>query len=281
MAGQIERNVFAFGSFLNSLKSSAIGGDMFLAGLMADVQGTVGRDLHGALSQLFLSGEVGRNIRFRLDERSPEDLAPLNQEFKPLVITPDAKVGGEISYSAGIRTQIDEKIEVPGGVHYHKPTDIKNSNVVYAWSGLIALFSSLVVGMVLVSLWGKQIKEVSKIMLTKTGASFGWGSLVLLFTPVIAIILLFTLIGIPLALILLALWVIFIYLSNIITGIMVGQSLLKRAWSKKQDSLIWAMIIGVIIVSFLSSLPFLGWLFSLLATLWGLGGLWLYVRREK
>ena len=125
-------------------------------------------------------------------------------------------MGGEISYSAGMKAQIDKNVTVPNGIHYHQPTDLKRSNVMFAWSELISLFASLVVGMVLISLWGKQIKEITVKMNKKISASFGWGTLVLFITPIIALILVFTLIGIPLALILLALWIIAIYLSSIL-----------------------------------------------------------------
>lgn len=281
LGGNVDENAFMIGSFLSQQDSSAVGGDIFMAGMLGDIQGQIGRDLHGALSQLNLNGQVGRNVKFRLDERSQDDLAPVNQDFQALKLGEQATIGGEISYSAGIRAQVPADLEVPGGVHYHQPTDTTRTHVALAWGGLISLFSALVAGMVLVTLWGRQIIGISGLMLARPGASFGWGALLMFLTPVICLFLLFTLIGIPLGLAAFALWLIALYAGQIITGIMVGRGLLKRAWTKKQDSLIWAMIIGVIIVSFLSSLPFLGWLFSLLATLWGLGGLWLYFRREK
>ena len=116
-------------------------------------------------------------------------------------------------------------------------------------------------------------------MLAKIGPSFGWGIIALLLTPIIVVILLITIIGIPLSLILLALWLVALCLSKILAGILVGRSLLNNYWPKKKDSLISAMIIGIVIAYLIFSLPIIGGFISLLAMLWGLGGIMLSLKK--
>ena len=118
-------------------------------------------------------------------------------------------------------------------------------------------------------------------MLTKVGASLGWGILALLLTPLIVIILLITIIGIPLSLILLALWLIALFVSKILVGILIGRSLLNNFWLEKKDSLILAMIIGIVITYLIFALPIIGFPVSLLAVLWGLGGIFMALKKQS
>ena len=117
-------------------------------------------------------------------------------------------------------------------------------------------------------------------MLKNTGPAIGWGAVLMFLTPIVALLLFITLIGIPLSIIILALWFIALYLSKIIIGILVGRGILEKLLPKKNKSLIWAMIIGVIIVWMITSLPLIGWLFCLTAIWWALGGMWLYYKKS-
>lgn len=116
-------------------------------------------------------------------------------------------------------------------------------------------------------------------MLAKVWPSLGLGVLALLLTPIIVIILLITIIGLPLAFILFALWLIAIYASKILVGILIGRDLINNYWPKQKDSLILAMIVGIIIASLIFALPIIGRIVSLLAMLWGLGGIMLALKK--
>ena len=117
-------------------------------------------------------------------------------------------------------------------------------------------------------------------MLNKIGLALGWGILALFLTPLIAVVLFITIIGIPLSLILLALYLIAIYLGKILVGILIGRSLLNNYLPKQKDSFILAMIIGIIIAYLIFTLPIIGLFISLLAMLWGLGGIMLALKNK-
>jgi len=51
-----------------------------------------------------------------------------------------------------------------------------------------------------------------------------------------------------------------------------------KIWHKKKDSLIWAMIVGVVIMWFIFCIPIIGWILALVAIWWGLGGIWLHFK---
>ncbi|MEI6596732.1 MAG: hypothetical protein WCL13_00780, partial [bacterium] len=85
--------------------------------------------------------------------------------------------------------------------------------------------------------------------------------------------------GIPLSLILSALWLIAMYASKILVGILIGKNLINNYWPKKKDSLILAMIIGVVAAYLIFALPFIGWVIALMAILWGMGGIMLVLKK--
>jgi hypothetical protein len=106
------------------------------------------------------------------------------------------------------------------------------------------------------------------------------GLIIMFVVPPIALILLFTIIGIPLALIMIAWWIIATYVTKIFTAILVGKIIIKEISKKNDTKLIWSLIIGVIICWLLFAIPFVGWIASLIAVWFGLGGLYTYVTNQ-
>ena len=194
-----------------------------------------------------------------------------------MTITNTAKINGQLKYKSEKDAAIDSNAVITGETIHNLP-DVKDKkskleNLNWWWGKLISIFSALVIGLVLISFWREQIIRITDLMKEKMGASLGWGILILLLTPIIAIILLITIIGIPLSFISIALWLIAMYVSKILVGILIGRSFLNSYWVKQKDSLILAMIVGIIITYIILAIPFIGWTLSLLATLWGLGGI--------
>jgi hypothetical protein len=282
--GHIARGVQAFGSSIILGNEGTVGWDMLLAGATAEIRGKVGRDLHGAAANAVIAGEIANNVRLRLDNRVKAETRGITveREKSPLMITDTAKIGGAVTYSACCEANIAEGASIAGEVKLNlKESKEKERELTlaYLWGKLYSIFAALVVGLVLISLWRKEILKLTDAMLKKISTSIGWGIVVMFISPLIAILLLLTIIGIPLALILFALWLIALYLSKILVGILAGQSIMEKIWTKKKDSLIWAMIIGITATWIIYSIPIIGWLFALVAAWWGLGGIWLYCKK--
>ncbi len=280
----VARGVQALGASINLGKNATVGWDMFLAGATGLIQGKITGDLHGGIANITIDGEVGKNIRLRLDEvKAINSRLAKKNEDGPLKITDKAKIGGDVIYTSGLIGSISESAEI-GGETKHNLPKIKGTKRNYAiswlWGMLYSIFAGLVIGLVLISVWKKQIIKITNIMLEKPGPSMGWGVVVLLLTPIICLLLLLTIIGIPLAFLVMATWVIAIVLSKIIAGIFVGRNILDRFGKKSKDSLIWAMIIGVVIVKFIFAIPIIGWVLCLLATFWSLGVIWQFLRND-
>jgi len=63
----------------------------------------------------------------------------------------------------------------------------------------------------------------------------------------------------------------FLYISRVFVGVWIGRKVLgffKKTWSQ---SFFWPLVLGTLVVSFLSAIPFLGWLFWFFFVLLGAG----------
>ncbi|MDD5071157.1 MAG: polymer-forming cytoskeletal protein [Patescibacteria group bacterium] len=284
LGGKIARNVNAFGASIILDKNAEVGWSMLFAGATMEARGKVGQDLYGASPKVTIAGEIGRDVRIKLRDKIRAENKGISYHDKNelLIIADNAKIGRNLTYTGSNEADISEKSFVVGEIKHNLPKAEKGGEfrfVGWFWGRLYSIFAALVIGLVLISLWRKQIVELTDRMLEKVGASIGWGAVIMFLTPIISILLLFTFIGIPLALLLLGVWAIALFAAKILTGIMIGRNLLEKFWKNKKDSLIWAMIVGIVICWFIFSIPFVGWILALVALWWGLGGIWLAFRK--
>ncbi|MDP2708882.1 MAG: hypothetical protein Q8O93_02425 [bacterium] len=275
LSGQVARNAMTFGATIITSASSSVGWGMLVAGNTLEMRGQVGRDLYGGAAKANIAGRINGDLDLNLGYNNNKD--------QHLTIASTAIIGGDVKYKSNQDAAVKPGAAIAGEIiHNFPPTMVTKTNFArlsWWWGRLISIFSALVIGLVLISFWREQVIKITDLMLKKVGPSLGWGILTLLLTPIIAIMLLVTIIGIPLSLIALSLWLIAIYISKILAGILIGRGLLNNFWLSQKDSLIMAMIAGIIISWLIFALPFVGWILSLLAILWGLGGIVLALKK--
>ncbi len=268
--GTIAHSLAVLGKKLLLNEGSIIKKDILFLVQKAVIKGKIGRDLEGRGLDIFIKGNIGRNV----------DLNVINNSDFNLNISNDSYIGGNLKYLAPHKVDINPDI-IKGNVIYKKQKiDInKNFNIfTYGMSTTISVFSALVLGLVLVSFWCKQIKIITDQMLSKIFLSFVWGALFVFIFPLLSFFLLFTIIGFSLSIAIVLFWLLILLFARVFVGILIGRSLLDVLCPSKKDSMIWAMILGVVILWILFSLPLIGSVFSLLSLIWGAGALLLYLR---
>ena len=268
---EIDQNLMAFGTNIILDKNASVGWEMLAVGALAEIRGRVDGDLHGGAQRVIVSGEIGKNVK----------ISTGNKKQDGLIIEDSAQIGGDLVYTDFFTGSISDKAVILGETIHNLPpakTEFKLPAIALAWKIIFSIFSSLAVGLVLISLWNKQMIEAGDKMLSRTGASIGWGALLMIAVPILALVLMLTLIGAKLAFILLGVWLIFMCVAKILASLLLGRYLLKKN-KNKEDSLIWPLVLGVALAQIIFSIPVLGWLLSLIAVWWGLGGLFLYFRK--
>ncbi len=271
--GPVVRNVNALGSNIVLGSTSKIGWDVYAAGINLESRGDIEGGLSGHVSKALISGKVAKNINLTLaDDKLDEGL----------VISPEAVIGGDIIYTSTKQASISEKASLGGVLKQIVPEKNKNNNFMTfgIWSKLYSIFAALAMGLILITL----LKKITPKILSKIEAQplkVVLPGLILLFAlPPIALVLTFTLIGIPLAIILMLAWLVAIYVAKIFAAILLGQIIIKTLNKNHRPKLIWSLILGVIICWLLFAIPFVGWIISLIAIWLGLGGIYAYASNQ-
>jgi cytoskeletal protein CcmA (bactofilin family) len=134
-------------------------------------------------------------------------------------------------------------------------------------------------GLVLLLLRRAVVERAVAALRARPGHSFGLGVLVFILVPVIAVLLMATVIGIPTAvLILLALPLLWL-VATVIAAFTMGDFLVNRMPRPSGFfSQLWQLIVGLVVLSVIGIIPYLGFLSWLAALLVGLGAFWQALR---
>jgi cytoskeletal protein CcmA (bactofilin family) len=261
MRGKIGKNVSLAGKYVNILKGAEIGWDLLAGAQRLSVEGKVDGDVKGGAGEGILGGFVGGNVELKLQE---------------LTVLPTTQIKGNLMYSASREATIPKEAKIEGKVIFNPlPTQPPKPIRMRAPLSLrlFWLLSLITTGAFLVLLLPRHLREMGSDMLDRPWLNIGWGFVVLIVTPISAIIIAITLIGIPLSLMSWAIYFIAIYLSTPIVGTALGLKILQRLLKREDVNLYLSMAVGVIIFYILQNIPILGWLMSLLGICWGLGGI--------
>ncbi len=261
-------DVMAAGGTINLAKDGQVGGDFLAAGGTNMLSGSIGEDVKISGGDLNMSGTVDGDMTFEGDTAK---------------LGPNAEIGGDFTYKTPKKAKISNDAVIGGKTTHKLPeqqkqSDFSSSAIVFGI--LFALFwfviwtiGSVIVGVILVSLAPRGIQTISSSMSSSVWASLGIGFVLLFGMPIVAMILIFTLIGIPLGLILFIMYMLGVYFSTIFVGFWLGQKIIKLFKKKGEPSPLWSMILGVLVISIILAIPIIGALISLLAIIWGLGGI--------
>ena len=105
-------------------------------------------------------------------------------------------------------------------------------------------------------------------------ACLGWGALIFFVTPIAAVLVMFTVIGVPLGLISLVTWAILVYLAQIPVAITIGWLILSRRRDISSKGLmVGALALGLLILYLINWIPIAGWIINLFVVFFGLGSL--------
>ncbi len=271
--GRVARNVNALGANIILDNNSQIGWDVLAAANNIETRGEINGSLSGSAGRALISGKTGKNINLKIAD---------TENNEGLVISPEAFVGGGVVYTTNKTAQISQGATIGGEIEQKFP-EVKPNN---QFTSLIlpkiySIFCALVIGLILIYL-GKDLtlKILNKIQ-DKPKRTILTGIIIMFIVPPISLFLMFTLIGIPLALILLALWFMALYVAKIFTALLLGRWTLKTLIKKGDTPFIWPLIVGVIVLWLLIAIPFVGWIIGLIAIWLGLGGIYLYASNKS
>jgi hypothetical protein len=186
----------------------------------------------------------------------------------PITIRSGASVGGDVV--GRVAPVVEEGATVEGEVR-RNPFDLFRDPLPFvarfaAWFAVTV--SMLVLGLLLLLLAPRGADAVADAWRRGTGVSIGWGLIFLIGLPIVAVLLLVTLVGIPLGFgVLFALGLIYAI------GYVAGAWILGRLLLKPPTSRMVAFLAGLGILRLVALVPILAGIVGFVATVVGLGAL--------
>jgi cytoskeletal protein CcmA (bactofilin family) len=256
IAGTVAKNVTVWsGHVILDPKGKILGSATIGAG-DAILDGHVGGDLLAALGDLEINGSIGGNARIqgrRLSIGSGAEIvgATKFEGANPADVASGAKLGSPIVF---VR-------------HRHGPD---RTSPRFYWHQVMLWGASFLFGLALLLVAPGFFYDAANAC-KRFGSTTGFGILFLLATPIAAILVCFTIVGIPLGISAVLLYLIALYSAQVYVGTWLGERLLGAAVGIGPT--LGRLALGLAILRAVRIVPYLGALIASVVVVWGLGAL--------
>lgn len=248
ITSKVGRNVLVAGGTVTLGDTSTVTGEVTSFSGELHMAGHVTKSLHAWAGSVIVSGKVDGNVEIHTADDCGKD---------PCVTVGSAAViGGNLTYWAATDAQIQTGAVISGKTVRNPVAAVEASQASKVFTGmrLWSLLSALLAGLLVAVFVPRTVRRVAATMTDRFWPSVGVGSIFFFLTPLGIILCLITLIGIPVGLIVGAVYAMTIYLSQIFLGYLIG--LLLARWMKKSVSAeetksrtVWLTLLGILVLN--------------------------------
>jgi hypothetical protein len=262
----VKRNVRVAGGRIEFSPISEVAGNVTAMGGEVELKGKVNGYVQAVGGRVFIDAIILGNVEATSGQ---------------VELGPNARITGTFRYSSREPLKRDPAAQTNGGIQvfaaaggWPVPENVEHHmGRGGSWIWTIGLL--LVAALLMVALPSFYARVVDTLR-HRMRMSLLIGFVTLVCVPIAAIFFLITIIGVPLGLITLMLYLLLLIVGYVTTGISLGDWLLKRVKSSPSNSTLWrvgAAVVGVLVVSLLARIPWVGPWVSLIALLAGIGAL--------
>jgi len=238
--------------------SANINGDLVLAATDSDVAGKVGGNVYAIGENIIISGQVGGNVTIK--------------GAKSVTIKDGAVIGGKLDYVSEKEASIAGGAQIRDGVEFEQMARSSYGEGI-AWKTVLwNTLTGMIMLLLLVLLFPRLAQYVAddfwKI------ENLGWGLVALIVTPIIAVILLVSMVLWKIGLIIGLLYAASLILSSIFVPLLFGTLVTKYITRFNAKTVSWVeVVIGGVVAGLISLIPRLGGLVIFIALVLVLGSL--------
>jgi cytoskeletal protein CcmA (bactofilin family) len=256
--GRVGRSVTSLAQQVNISSGGRVGGSLVAAGETISAFGPVGRGITAGGGTLQLGGPVGGKVLAWAETLS---------------LGPNTRIAGDLEYRS--ERQADIPSGTVGGRVQYAPIEREARrepvlNGLFDFGGLVWLVGSAILGALAVTLAPRASARAVELGRQQPLPTFGLGLLALFAVPVAALLIGVTLVGLPLALAVAALYWLGLMLAWPALGLVVGTEVARRA-RREPMPVLGALLVGLIVLHLVTHLPIVGGLVSFLGLAFGLG----------
>lgn len=268
--------------------TGAIQKDAFIVAGNAKFSGHSGGRFSCSAANIVLSGQYDGEViiyggKVTVNGKFQKDLEIYAYE---LYVNPETQVDGSLRYTVERKVVISSESVITGGAKdvskETKEQIAKNMTIFHQAIAAFFFFSLLATGAVLNAIFPRFLHKIIGIISTYTAQSFLTGFIALFAVPIGVVLICVTIIGIPVALILLSAYFSILYISLIFSGVFAGGLLISAIIKKHDLSIMLCLIVGLLVIFILGMLPVVGGFIMFISIIFGFGAVILSIfKRDK
>jgi hypothetical protein len=249
-------DVVAVGGNVAILPEARIGRDVAVTAGMVSLNGTVTRNVHIAGGRVEITGTIGGNLVVRGGE---------------IVMGPTAVVRGNFTYSSEVPLRMASGARVVGTVTQEpypvRPLPSRRALTGFRIAfGVADFFWMLLISLFALAVVPRGVEAPADALRARPLAALGWGALLLLGIPLVAVALFVMVVGIPISTLLVLAHVLALFVSHAAAALAIGRAVRLGTQSPYAHA-----AIGVALIAVATNLPFVGIFLRLLIVAFGLG----------
>lgn len=269
-----------YGAFAgNSLKVNGwVEKDLFIAGSSIEIgeDASIGRDLYAAATAVLIKSNLNGNAFVSGNRIVLENVTidgDLHVAAEEITIKGKVAITGTFEYNDNARIAGLEDLSAKETKTYTgSSSTIDISFATSITTKLIFFFGRLLVTIILLAVASK----FSKRLMNEFNLKSSWKDLLLglgllIGAPLAIIFVAVTVVGLPLGLIGLGFYILFVYLATSVTGLVIGDQLAKHAFKKEKMHIFLKAAMGIVLLTLLGFIPYVGGLISAISTCFGFG----------
>lgn len=270
--GTLEDNLIVFSGNLQILPKAIIKGDAVITAGHVDLLGTVLGDTTISASNARINGEIGENVRAYVGALS---------------LGSQANIQGNLDYSSSSEAYIESGAKIQGETSY-QPASIedfikgrwKRGLTGSRFAGILMNFIfSFISGLILLKVFHRKLEASILALKIYPWKSFWLGILIILLLPITCLVLFITILGLPLAIALIALSFMGFFIAKVIPICWFSNTYLTKFKLKKNSLLAFGIALVLFFLFF--QIPLIGRILSFSLTPLGLGAIFLGRIKKK
>lgn len=267
--GTVSNGLWAVGGSIMTTTNSSLHGKQLLVSDNLALNGHIEGDVYARARQVTIGGTIVGNIMVHGDD---------------IVIRPGTTVIGDLVYSTTNQSIVlDSNSHVSGTLRHHRePAD--SFNIPPSWIAALQVFwfcAALLVGIPFVILFpnltGQSVRHL-RLVLWKCGLI---GIAVMFGMPFMIVVAMFTVIGIPMAMVLGATYGLALYFGKFTAALAIGTAILGRRGQISLAGALVSLVCGLFLFYSMALLPYVGSTLQTAATAFGTGSIILTIASSR
>lgn len=261
LKGSVAGSATLAGSSVTVDKAAVVKRDLTGGASTLNIDGTIERDVMLGSSIMNLSGAVGRDVNVASETISTGD---------------GAKIGGNLTYQAENEQSVPAGV-VAGQTSFTKQADMPTAEAPSIFvTFLMTLISFLVLALGVTLLFPKFVHEAASLSPRSALLAFFAGFATFMLLPFVSVLLMATIVGIPIGIVLMLLWLVMFFISGVFASYFVGGLILR----KRATNALAVVALGALVLVALMIIPIVNILVFVAVVCVGMGMQVMNLRRQ-